>query len=455
MRDRLTLIAAAAACVLLFSASSAFAGQLVYSDEFNGPLDTSTWANATPWNTQYTIGELEFYDRADSTVADGSLVLTSEKRATPGYSWTGPFAYTSGIATSLNRPKFSYGYFEIRAKLPKGQGIWPAFWLTNDSTLEIDGFEMLGDRPTRIYQTLHQNKQMVHSTYHDGPDYSAAFHTYAIDWQPTYVKWYIDGVLTMTHNAAMPSDGLYICLNTAVGGSWPGAPDASTVFPVRYDIDYVRVWDSKPTAPVAVADAYSTRAGVPIAVPAPGVLGNDTVTAGLSRSARAITQPLHGTLSMASDGSFTYTPYAGYSGTDSFTYETTDGLLTSAAAKVSLTVLYPGTTVVTRPVTRKKSRTSATVSGSFRVGAGSGIVAASFAPAQTTVQSNPVTLRVTVQRWSNGKWRAYSTKTVIGPASKYGMTVSLRRGTYRTRSQVFGGGCIGAFSPWSAKLVIS
>jgi len=451
---RLIVIVAAAAATLAFMTSIAYASQLVFSDDFNGPLNTTAWANATPWNTQYTIGELEFYDPADCTFANGMMVLTSEKRATPGYSWTGPFAYTSGITTSLNHTKFSYGYFEIRAKLPKGQGIWPAFWLTNDSTLEIDGLEMLGDRPTRIYQTLHENKQQIYQSIVDGPDYSAGFHTYGIDWQPNYVKWYIDGVLTTTYSAPMPSDGLYICLNTAVGGSWPGAPDTSTSFPVNYDVDYVRVWGTKAAAPVAAPDAYSTGTGIALSVPAPGVLANDTDPQGNGLTAQVVTQPTHGTLSMASNGSFTYVRAAGYSGTDSFTYTAADGSFVSSPSRVSLTVLAAGATVVAKPVVKKTHRTTAKITGSFKVGVGSGILLASYFPAATPVAATPVTLSAVIQRWSRGAWRAYSTKKAVDPPSSYSISFRVGRGTYRVRTLISGGGGIAGHSAWSRNLSV-
>ena len=241
---------------------------LLYADEFNGPLDTATWTNDTPWNTHTDPAQFAYYDPANASVANGSLCITSQNRLINGR------AYASAFLTSSARPKFSYGYFEIRAKLPKGPGIWPAFWLTNDSTLEIDGLEALGDRPSRIYQTLHENGAQVYQGLKDGPDYSADFHTYGIDWQPTYVKWYIDGVCTTTYTHAMPADPMWICLNTAVGGAWPGQPTAATTFPVDYDIDYVRVYDTKPvanTAPVAAADSYSTANGTALSVASSGV----------------------------------------------------------------------------------------------------------------------------------------------------------------------------------------
>ena len=252
-RVTIVLVLALAAFAVMTSVALA-ASRLVYSDEFNGQLDTASWATLTPWNTHTDSIQLAYYDPANASVANGSLCITSQSRPTNGC------AYASAFLTSSARPKFSYGYFEIRAKLPKGPGIWPAFWLTNDSTLEIDGLEALGDRPTRIYQTLHENDSQIYQGVTDGPDYSADFHTYGLDWQPTYLKWYIDGVLTATYNHAMPADPMYICLNTAVGGAWPGQPTAATTFPVDYDIDYVRVYDTKPvsgttvTTPVPVTD---------------------------------------------------------------------------------------------------------------------------------------------------------------------------------------------------------
>lgn len=254
--SRLTVLLVVSSLALAATASVALgAGRLVYSDEFNGPLDTASWSNNTPWNTHTDTIQLSYYDPANCTFSGGTMTLKSENRATHGY------PYASGVVTSLPCAKFSYGYFEIRARLPKGPGIWPAFWLTNDHSLEIDGLEMLGDRPTRIYQTLHENDSQIYQGIHDGPDYSADFHTYGIDWQPSYVKWYIDGVLTTTYAHAVPADPMWICLNTAVGGSWPGSPTAATSFPANYDIDYVRVYDTKPVAgmpPVVTADSSST-----------------------------------------------------------------------------------------------------------------------------------------------------------------------------------------------------
>jgi beta-glucanase (GH16 family) len=254
------LMLTAAVAVFFGAASIALAAtstsRLLFADEFaTSALDSATWATVTPWYTSYTSGELEYYDPANVAVSGGQLHLASLESSANGSS------YTSGIVTSLQRAQFSYGYFEIRAKLPRGQGVFPAFWLTNDNTLEIDAIELLGDRPARGYMTLHRDNEQVFQEAHDGVDLSAGYHTYGVDWQPTYVRWYVDGVRRATYAHAMPSDPMWICLDTAIGGPWPGSPNASTPFPQSFDIDYVRVWDKKPS------NSGGTAAKKPVAAP--------------------------------------------------------------------------------------------------------------------------------------------------------------------------------------------
>ena len=242
--SRLIAFLAMTIAALAIMSSVALASTLVYSDEFNGALDTATWAKMTPWYTCYNSGFQAYYDPANCTVANGEMTIKTEKRAMNGY------PYASGIVTSLNRPKFSYGYFEIRCQIPKGQAEWPAFWLTDDVTLELDVFEALGADPHSIYQTAHVQQRQVYQHTVNGPDYSAGYHTYAIDWQPTHVKWYIDGVETASYNAAIPSDPMWICIVNAVGGDWGGPATSATPNSVNFNIDYVRVYDTKPAGPV-------------------------------------------------------------------------------------------------------------------------------------------------------------------------------------------------------------
>ena len=250
-------ILAVALWALVPLATASTDSRLIFSDEFSGSLDAATWATQTPWNTQYTTGELEYYDPANAVVQDGTLRLVSESRPSNGY------AYTSGIVTSLPRAKFTYGYFEIRAKLPSGQGIWPAFWLTNDRSLEIDALEMLGNRPGRAFMTLHENGSQVFQKLYDGPDFSGGFHTFGVDWQPGHVKWYVDGVCRASYTGQVPSDPMWICLNTAVGGAWPGSPTATTPFPQAYSIDYVRVYDTMPGTAAANTREFVAASSAP------------------------------------------------------------------------------------------------------------------------------------------------------------------------------------------------
>ena len=250
---RIIGICALAAVTAFFGASAvALAAtpspHLLFSDEFGGALDSATWATLTPWYTNYASGELQYYDSANVTVSGGRLHLASMESSADGST------FTSGIVTSLPRAQFSYGYFEIRAKVPEGRGIFPAFWLTNDDTLEIDAMEVLGDHPDREYMTLHVNGDQVFQQAHNGPDLAAGYHTFGVDWQPTYVRWYVDGVRRASYVHTMSADPLWICLNTAIGGPWAGSPDGSTHFPQSYDVDYVRVWDRRPT-PAAKASS--------------------------------------------------------------------------------------------------------------------------------------------------------------------------------------------------------
>jgi beta-glucanase (GH16 family) len=141
------------------------------------------------------------------------------------------------------------GYFEMRAKLPAGKGIWPAFWmLPADGSWppELDAMEVLGHDPSTIFMTVHSNLTGAHTQTQGSakvPDTSAAFHTYGVLWEASKITWYFDGQPVYT--TAPPSDlnkPLYILVNLAVGGDWPGNPDATTPFPAVYQIDYVRAY---------------------------------------------------------------------------------------------------------------------------------------------------------------------------------------------------------------------
>lgn len=214
---------------------------LTWQDEFDKPtIDPHKW-NITIREQSYN-SELQYYVPEDVYIQDGCLRLRSQKREYQSKH------YTSGHVTSIFAQ--TYGRFEVRARLPKTQGIWPAHWMLPASGVwppEIDIMELLGHNPKTVYMTNHWvNNQGQHENTHDGnftgPDFSADFHTFAVEWDAEKIIWYVDGVRRYVSVSGIPHDPFYIILNTAVGGDWPGNPDDTTVFPQYHDIDYVRVY---------------------------------------------------------------------------------------------------------------------------------------------------------------------------------------------------------------------
>jgi beta-glucanase (GH16 family) len=210
---------------------------LIFNEEFSGTqLDTSSWATEYRWG-RTNNSELQYYFPDALKVQDGILHITAEKQSMEGMD------YTSGMIASYNRFTFTYGYLEMRAKIPAGQGLWPAFWmhLNNDNKSgEIDIFEFLGNQPNIVHMAYHFPTLQEFSF--TGPDYSQDYHTYAVDWEPNKIVWYIDGVERARATHEIPNEPMYIIVNLAVGGSWPGNPDETTHFPAYYDIDYIRVY---------------------------------------------------------------------------------------------------------------------------------------------------------------------------------------------------------------------
>ncbi len=243
------------------NASSCAAGEWnrIWNDEFDGPnVDPAKWSllqGPAQWN-----GELQYYIPQDAYVENGNLRIKSEQLNYCDPTGSCRDYYTSGMLTSQGLFSRTYGYFELRARLPVGKGIWPAFWLLADAGWppEIDVMEMLGDVPNRIYMTNHWYSDTASDILKNvgvyrGPDFSQAFHTFGVDWNPGEIRWYIDGIERFQSFTGIPAENMHIILNTAVGGYWPGNPDDTTVFPQYYDIDYVRVYHytcaNRPSAP--------------------------------------------------------------------------------------------------------------------------------------------------------------------------------------------------------------
>lgn len=248
---------------------------LRWHDEFDGPdgagVDPTRWAYETGgggWGN----GELENYTaRTDNVVQrGGNLVITARRESLGGSS------FTSGRIKTAGHFEFRYGRVEMRATLPQGQGIWPAFWMLGanidavswPACGEVDIMEWVGRTPTRIFGTIHgpgYNGAGGIGAWHAEPSgYAAGFHTYAVEWEPDVLRWYFDDrmyelrtPIDLNGRAWVFDHDFFVLLNLAVGGAWPGAPDATTVFPQQYVVDYVRVYQ-RPTPPAPTARTIVT-----------------------------------------------------------------------------------------------------------------------------------------------------------------------------------------------------
>ncbi|GGM23583.1 hypothetical protein GCM10011351_06710 [Paraliobacillus quinghaiensis] len=220
--------------------------QLIWHDEFEGKLlDHSKWLTED-WAAEKN-NELQYYSPENVKVENGFLKLISKKEKFKGRD------YTSAAVHTKDKFDFLYGKVEMRAKLPDGQGIFPAFWmLTNKENIwlpEIDIMEMLGHRPQEVWMVLHWLEKdgtlKKDAGSYKGEDFSKGFHIFSVEWTPDSITWFIDDKKRFKTNAYIPSERMYLYLNTAVGGNWPGSPDHKTVFPKNFEIDYVRVFKQK------------------------------------------------------------------------------------------------------------------------------------------------------------------------------------------------------------------
>ena len=241
------------------------AWNMVWADEFDQPNGSAP--DPAKWNHQqggsgWGNGELQHYsDKIENAfIEDGMLVISANKEYMLGRD------YTSARLTTQFKADWTYGRYEIRAKLPNTHGIWPAFWLFPTRAVygsgaaggEIDIMEMVGSEPGRSYATLHFGNPPQHSSgYYDlpsGTTYSDDFHIFTVEWEPSEVRWYLDDHLfhsvnkwftTNKKDAVFPApydQDFYLIVNVAVGGTWPGSPDETSIFPQMMYVDYVRVY---------------------------------------------------------------------------------------------------------------------------------------------------------------------------------------------------------------------
>jgi beta-glucanase (GH16 family) len=227
---------------------------LSFSDEFNSPtLDTSKWNTTYPYNrrTTPTNAEAEWYVDNAFSINNGILSITADKRSPSGTSVPLDYQYTSGMIASFDKFSQLYGYFEMRAKVPYGKGFWPAFWLLPYNYAwppEIDVVELLGHQPHIAYFANHfktpNGNSSVGGSY-TGPDFTQNFHTFGVYWRPNLIVWYVDGIERFKTTSNVPQVPMYIIANLAVGGTWPGYPDATTVFPSTMQIDYIHAYQAR------------------------------------------------------------------------------------------------------------------------------------------------------------------------------------------------------------------
>jgi beta-glucanase (GH16 family) len=249
--------------------------RLVWSDEFDGPdgsgPDPSRWV--------YDLGgggwgynELQTYTerRENAVIRNGMLAIRAVRERFTGADGLAR-DYTSARLKTLGHFVQRYGRFEARLRIPRGQGIWPAFWMLGDdigsagwpACGEIDIMENIGREPLLVHGTLHgpgySGGQGIGAAYStpSGRPFADDFHVYAVDWEPDAIRWSVDGVV---YQRRTPADlrgarwvfdhPFFLLINVAVGGNWPGSPDATTAFPQELLVDCIRVHE-RGTAPAA------------------------------------------------------------------------------------------------------------------------------------------------------------------------------------------------------------
>jgi hypothetical protein len=231
---------------------------LVWRDEFNGSaLNTSDWTfEIGTGNNGWGNNELQYYRSDNTEVRDGHLIITARQETFGGRN------YTSSRIITQGKQDFRYGRVDIRAVLPEGQGLWPALWMLGSSFSsvgwpscgEIDIMELVGGETgdDQVYGTAHWEAggspaKFTGSYTLNSGKFSDEFHVFTIMWDDSSIRWYVDDVqyhVIDTSPAELDAfrDNFFFIFNVAVGGNWPGSPDATTRFPQRMIVDYVRIF---------------------------------------------------------------------------------------------------------------------------------------------------------------------------------------------------------------------
>ncbi len=243
---------------------------LVWSDEFDGDsVDDSKWSydlgdgcQISPDLCGWGNNELQYYtDRTDNAKVDNGTLKITARRETPLY--LGQHQYTSSRMVTKNKGDWRYGRIDVRAKLPVGQGMWPAIWMLPTDNVyggwprsgEIDIMENIGSEPNRVFGTLHYGHDFWRFTSRyiekeSGPFFHEEFHVFSTIWNEDCIQMMVDGVpfgepfsRSTTLPTTWPFDqNFHLIMNVAVGGNLPGNPNGNTQFPQVLEVDYVRVF---------------------------------------------------------------------------------------------------------------------------------------------------------------------------------------------------------------------
>lgn len=230
--------------------------KLVWQEDFNGnSLDLLVWnyelGDGCPNICGWGNNERQVYTKDNHEIKDGFLIINTKKEAN---------SYTSTRITTAQKKEFQYGRIEARAKVPTGNGIWPAFWMlgSNIKTVgwpkcgEIDILEYVGKEPKTVFTTLHtedSHGNSINSKKTIIPDIEIGFHIYAIDWSEEKIDFFVDNKLVYSFNPKDKNEKVwpfnqkfYIILNVAVGGNFGGPNVDDTIFPQQFNVDYIKVY---------------------------------------------------------------------------------------------------------------------------------------------------------------------------------------------------------------------
>ncbi|MFR0357459.1 lectin [Streptomyces sediminimaris] len=258
------------------SPTATAAAAVAFSDTFDGPagapVDASKWQTETGDNVNNH--ERQYYTAGTHNAAldgQGHLVITARKENPANYQcWYGTCQYTSARLNTAGKFNAQYGHVEARMKIPRGQGMWPAFWMLGTpvnwpDSGEIDVMENVGYEPSTVHGTIHgpgySGSGGIGAPYTlpGGQAFADAFHTFAVDWAPDSLTWSVDGHVYQHRTPAdlggktwVFNKPFFLILNLAVGGYWPGDPDNTTSFPQQLVVDSVSVTTGNSSAGAAI-----------------------------------------------------------------------------------------------------------------------------------------------------------------------------------------------------------